>query len=290
MIPRLRSRGSSRGAEARPVAVLIACLLALASAAGAGDKDEAADRAHHLERQVVELRRELVMRDLEIERLAEELKSLRSRVAELESSRQPAQPVGSPETLDAPEPNVDLTDGIEEVELEEPPRSELPAAEPDTRLRDSMQEPSPGASTGPTRQPATATSPNGGEELYDRGYQLFHEERYPEAERAFRLFLTQHPASELADNALFWIGESRWSRGDFAAALESYTATVERYPGGNKVPDALLKAGRCLETLGQVGRAVRTYEEVVLRFAGSAAAISAEERLEALRGGSSGAL
>ena len=258
------------------VAALAVACLAVAAPAWA---DDAKAEAEQLRARVVELRRELVMRDLEIQRLAEELTQLR---AQLESGTTASSGVDRGGPSSQGEPPTTIRDdvelrglgGVEEFELEEP----APPERPPQPSVDGAQTTAP---TSDSTVPAIAGG--GGEELYDQGYALFHQQKYPESERAFRLFLGRYPASDLADNALFWIGESRWARGDFAAALESYTTTVEQYPDGNKVPDALLKAGRCLETLGQTARAVRTFEEVVLRFAGSAAAITAQERLDELR-------
>jgi tol-pal system protein YbgF len=127
--------------------------------------------------------------------------------------------------------------------------------------------PQGGAETGPATQA-----------LYDRGYTLFHQGRYVDAEASFQRFLQANPTNELADNAEYWIGECRYSRGDLRGALAAFRETVQRYPEGNKVPDALLKAGQCLESLGNVAEARLTYKEVIRRFSGSAAAAVAEER------------
>jgi tol-pal system protein YbgF len=247
------------------VAALGSAMLAPMPARGADNAD-----LEQLRLRVVELRRELVMRDLEIDRLAQEMADLRSRVESCESGARQTTPMAPAVIHDDIE--VSGPGRIEEFELEEPVRDEAPVPPVPSVIQ-----------TGAEPTTGSIPSATGGEELYDQGYALFHQQKYAEAERAFRLFLSRFAGSDLADNALFWIGESRWARGDFAAALESFTATVEQYPDGNKVPDALLKAGRCLESLGQVPRAVRAYEEVVLRFAGSAAALTAEERLAELR-------
>ena len=58
---------------------------------------------------------------------------------------------------------------------------------------------------------------------------------------------------------------------------------MERYPDGNKVPDALLKGGQSLEALGDVEGARIAYAEVIKRFPGTAAAAVAEERRAKLR-------
>jgi tol-pal system protein YbgF len=141
------------------------------------------------------------------------------------------------------------------------------------------------APTGPKAPGAAPPAAQGGAEsgaatqaLYDRGYTLFHQGRYVDAEASFQRYLQANPANELSDNAEYWIGECRYSRGDLRGALAAFRETVERYPDGNKVPDALLKAGQSLEGMGDVEGARVTYKEVIRRFAGSAAAVVAEER------------
>jgi TolA-binding protein len=57
---------------------------------------------------------------------------------------------------------------------------------------------------------------------------------------------------------------------------------LQRYPEGNKVPDALIKEGDCLAGLGDKDGARGRYEEVSRRFPGSAAAVMAEERIRDL--------
>jgi tol-pal system protein YbgF len=114
--------------------------------------------------------------------------------------------------------------------------------------------------------------------LYDRGYTLYHQARYIDAESGFRRFLQTYPRNELADNAQYWIGESRYARGDIRGALAAFQETVERYPEGNKVPDAILKLAGCLEELGASEAAQARYDEVLRRFPNTAAAVLAEER------------
>jgi tol-pal system protein YbgF len=114
--------------------------------------------------------------------------------------------------------------------------------------------------------------------LYDRGYTLYHQKHYVDAEASFQRFLQAEPNSELADNAQYWIGECRYSRGDMRGALAAFRETVARYPVGNKTADALLKAGMSLENLGDKEGARNTYQEVLKRFPGTAVAAVAEER------------
>jgi tol-pal system protein YbgF len=114
--------------------------------------------------------------------------------------------------------------------------------------------------------------------LYDRGYTLYHQRHYVDAETSFQRFLQAEPRSELAPNAQYWIGECRYSRGDMRGALAAFRETVTRYPQGNKTPDALLKAAMSLEALGDREGARNTYQDVLHRFPGTAVAAVAEER------------
>ncbi len=264
-------------------------LLVLGCAGGLGrSPDPGGEEMAKLRRQIVELQRQARVDEVEIARLKEEIAALEERLARgrgAPASEAVADTVAPPpEDLEA-EGSIGL-DPIEETELEEsdappvaapppaePPPAELPPAEPPPA------EPPP-AEPPPAEPPAPATEE--ALSLYDEGYTLFHQKRYGEAEQRFRRYLKLYPETELADNAQFWIGESHYARGAFAAALEAFTATVERYPRGNKVADALLKAGKCLEELGRQEEARQTYHEITDRFPSSSAAAAARERLEAL--------
>ena len=94
--------------------------------------------------------------------------------------------------------------------------------------------------------------------------------------------MNAHPNSDLADNAQFWIGAARFQRGDISGALAAFRETIAGFPRGNKVPDALLKSGECLERLGDSEEARRVYREVIDRFPTTAASALARERLDAL--------
>ena len=120
--------------------------------------------------------------------------------------------------------------------------------------------------------------------LYDRGYTLYHQGKYLDAEASFQRFLQAYPMTELSDNAQFWIGESRFARGDSRGALAAFREVLQKYPEGNKVPDALIKEGDCLEKLGDRDGARDRYNEVRRRFPESGAAVMADDRLASLDG------
>ncbi len=115
--------------------------------------------------------------------------------------------------------------------------------------------------------------------LYDRSLEALEQHRFGESEDGFARFLAANPDSDLADNAQFWLGEGALRRGDVAGALVRFRAVVEHYPEGNKVPDALLKIGFCLASLGEPESAATVYGELLERFPETAAAETARKRL-----------
>jgi tol-pal system protein YbgF len=97
---------------------------------------------------------------------------------------------------------------------------------------------------------------------------------------ALHRFLKQFPHHEFADHAQYWLGEAFYAQKDFVHALTEFRATIEIYPRGNKVPDALLKVGYCYQALGQADKARATLEQVVRIYPKSEPAALAAKRLE----------
>jgi tol-pal system protein YbgF len=85
---------------------------------------------------------------------------------------------------------------------------------------------------------------------YQAALDLVKARRYDEAEQDLAGFLARYPNHPHADNALYWSGECSYARGDYRGAVHRFRELVERYPAGNKVPDALLKLGMSQRELG----------------------------------------
>lgn len=101
-----------------------------------------------------------------------------------------------------------------------------------------------------------------------------------DAVAALRAFLEKHPRHEYADNAQYWLGEAFYAHKDYQHALVEFRATIETYPRGNKVPDALLKVGYCYLALGQTAKARAVLEQVVNLYPKTGPAVLAAKRLE----------
>jgi tol-pal system protein YbgF len=237
------------------------------------------DQMQALEQRVVDLQKKAAMDEVEIDHL-------RQRIAELEahtglnaprSATAPATPRTGPPPKPSPPPAEPVyreqPAPIEERDLDvsqQPPAALRPGAPKSPSSTTPM--------TGPGGSPAPEPMTPAIQALYDRGYTLYHQGHYIDAETSFQRFIQAHPTNELADNAQYWIGECRYSRGDYRGALAAFRETVARFPEGSKVPDALLKAGESLEKLGDREGARGMYQEVIRRFPQSAVASVAEDR------------
>lgn len=226
---------------------------------------------------MLELQRKAAVSEVEVARLREQVAVLDAQLKAARGAAEPPQGASGtapPASAEVTEELIEVAELIEPVEMVEPvvvePAAPAPAFESN-------------AATAPGRGVAPSEPlPPAGQALYDRGYTLFHQGQYLDAEASFQRFLETYPKSDLSDNAEYWIGECRYGRGDYPGALQAFRRTVTRYPDGNKVADALLKSGQTHEQLGDVEAARRSYREVGRRFPDSAAAVVANERLQSL--------
>lgn len=197
--------------------------------------------------------------EIEIERLRREVARL---TLELEQFRRlakaPAAATPSPTPASRP-----AAPTIEASDLEPPPSPPTPA---------------PAAPTPEADQAVPVALPEAAQAVYDQGYSLYHQNRYLEAETSFQRFLQAWGDSELADNALFWIGASRLARGEADTALAAFREVTTRYPEGNKVPDALLKIAEISERAGDSEGAATAYRQILTFHPDSAAATIARDR------------
>ena len=90
-------------------------------------------------------------------------------------------------------------------------------------------------------------------------------------------------SGELADNALYWIGETYYATGDYSSAMRAYERVTKEYPAQNKAPDAMFKIGLTFEKTGDLGMARKTFDEVIRRYPYANAASSAKLELKRVK-------
>ncbi len=139
-----------------------------------------------------------------------------------------------------------------------------------------------GASPGTASPAATAGADAGGADKasYQAAFDLLKNSQYDRAIGAFQAFLATYPASQLADNAQYWLGEAYYVNKSFPEALAAFQRVVDNFPGSRKVPDALLKIGFCHYELQQFSAAREALSEVTTKYPDSSAAPLARQRLD----------
>ncbi|MBC8068628.1 MAG: tol-pal system protein YbgF [Deltaproteobacteria bacterium] len=136
----------------------------------------------------------------------------------------------------------------------------------------------------PTRpdRPARDAAGNAILTEYETAMALYKGGEIAGAERAFELFAKAHAKHDYADNALYWKGEAAYDQHRFDEALRAFTEVVERYGGGNKAPDALLKIGLCYGKLGDADNARDVLSGLVAAYPDAGASDIARNRLDEL--------
>lgn len=241
---------------------LLAAVLFAGGCASSGPywnrEDRGAAERIEMQERIAGLEAQLVAESGRSAALQAEVDGLRREVDRLRALGGPPPPAPSP-VLESPESPYSTLRSPSRPQVEQSDLEDLAAP--------------PNAIQGPTG------AEDGAQGLYDRSLESLEQHRFGEAEDGFARFLAANPDSDLADNAQFWLGEGALRRGDVAFALARFRAVVEHYPEGNKVPDALLKIGFCLASLGEPESAATVYGELLLRFPETAAAETARQRL-----------
>lgn len=120
-------------------------------------------------------------------------------------------------------------------------------------------------------------------EAYRSGIALFGQGRYPEARAAFQRVFDADSSSELADNALFWIGETYFAANDYNNAIRFYKRVTDEYGDQNKAPDAMYKLAIAYEKTSDLALARTTLQQVIARYPYSAPAASAKSELNRIK-------
>lgn len=183
-----------------------------------------------------------------------------------------------------PAPPIPETETAPAISQTSPPVSEMEAAAPDSETAPSEPSPEPleveTAQHPETEEKIMAPEPN---PQYQAAMEIFRGGDYEAAAGLFEKFAQQFPKDDLADNALYWSGECRYTRKDYAGALKQFRQVIEDYPSGSKVPDALLKIGFAYLSMGNKESAITYLKKVVANYPFSTAGVKAEERLKTLQ-------
>ena len=119
--------------------------------------------------------------------------------------------------------------------------------------------------------------------LYEEAYADFRRQNYDLAIVGFREYLDTFPETELADNALYWLGECYFNLGRFAEAVAEFSGVLSRYSRSERIVSAMLRRGVAYLAMGESEEGVNQLERLVREYPSSEEADIAREQLQELQ-------
>lgn len=104
------------------------------------------------------------------------------------------------------------------------------------------------------------------EQIYQEGLDAINAGKHDEAAVKFTAVLTKYPDHKLAGNAQYWLGESYYGKKDYAKAAVAFAKGYEKYKGGNKGADNILKLGLSMHMLGKDTEACTAFVNLPKEF------------------------
>ncbi|MYL82412.1 tol-pal system protein YbgF [Desulfovibrio aerotolerans] len=117
---------------------------------------------------------------------------------------------------------------------------------------------------------------------YNKALQLAINGRTAEAKAAFDQFLTANPNSPLTPNALYWVGEGAFARGEYQTAIADFEKVAKGWPGHHKAADSLYKMAMAQEKAGDTPAARASLERYLTDYPNAELAGMARQKLQAL--------
>ena len=134
-----------------------------------------------------------------------------------------------------------------------------------------------------TQARQVAASPEAEKAAYDQAFQSLKDLKYANAAEQFLTFVNVYPASEYADNAQYWLGESYYVTRNYDIALEAFSTLLSDYPNSPKVADGLLKIGYTHYELKQWDQARAALVQVQEQYPDTTLARLAGSRLRSMK-------
>jgi tol-pal system protein YbgF len=82
----------------------------------------------------------------------------------------------------------------------------------------------------------------------------------------FAIYREHFAESPLADNALYWIGESFFSQNKFEEAIQEFNDFILIYPNSDKIAATYLKKGISLMNLKKKDEAISVFRLLISKF------------------------
>ena len=119
--------------------------------------------------------------------------------------------------------------------------------------------------------------------MYDYALGLIKNGNTKKGREVLNTFAAKYPDHRLMQNVFYWKGETFYAEKDYESAILSFQDVVDKYPGGEKAPDAMLKQGLSFQALNDNRNARILYELLLSKYPKSPAAERARQRLAELK-------
>ncbi|MGK2860145.1 MAG: tol-pal system protein YbgF [Thermoanaerobaculia bacterium] len=119
-------------------------------------------------------------------------------------------------------------------------------------------------------------------EIYQSAYRDYQRGNYDLARQGFDEFVRANPQSDLADNAMYWIGETYFAQKKHRDAIALFDRVINEYPRSDKVSAALLKKGLAYIEMGEKAQGIVQLQYVIHEHPASREATLARQRLQAM--------
>ncbi len=140
--------------------------------------------------------------------------------------------------------------------------------------------PPPNSSSSPAAaRPGPATGSGSPTDLFNAAYSDYSRRHYELALSGFQAAFQADPKGPMADDALYWTGETLYAMGRYADAVGAYDTLIESFPRGEKTPAALLKKGLAQFEAKDNAAAVATLQVLIRDYPNSDEARIAREHL-----------
>ena len=139
-----------------------------------------------------------------------------------------------------------------------------------------------GFATSPATPAAATSSGSDPAQLYNSAYTDYLRGSFDLSIQGFKEYAARYPNTDLADNALYWIGECYYSKKQYKEAIDAFTKLLNTYRTSDKAAAALLKKGLAYMELGDRSQAVINLQYVLYEHPGTKEAELARSRLAAL--------
>ncbi|MBL8026309.1 MAG: tetratricopeptide repeat protein [Fibrobacteres bacterium] len=117
------------------------------------------------------------------------------------------------------------------------------------------------------------------QKLFQVARKDFSSQDYDRAKTAFEDIIAKFPASNLADDCLYWIAEIQYVKKQYKEAVLIYKRIVKEYPSADIVPAAIFKAGLCFDKMGDKTNQQKAWNELLEKFPYSDEALQVKARV-----------